>query len=228
MLQEVSSLPDLYKVFNLPFGSTLEIIKKTYRGLAKIYHPDNKTSGSKEKFIELQSAYSILSGSLREKYDLLYKNKFKDKYIRDISNTILLNPNRMIYTTTMTKLAKLGLLKTGLRTKDRKKYTGVFHDIDLIIKEEEKKYKIAANLPLTVRVLCPECGGGSKTFCEVCGGIGTYKSSRNLQIFFEPHLLENGKIFELELSRFRPDKFIHFKKKFLRIKINIMKDLNRS
>ncbi len=223
-----SSVPDLYKVLNLPYGSTPEIIKKTYRGLAKIYHPDNKISGSREKFLEIQSAYSVLSGELREKYDILYKSTYKERYYRESSNIFVLHPNRIIYTTTMSKLAKLGLMKAGLRTKDRKKFTGVFHDIDMVIKEEERKYKIIARLPLTARVLCPECGGGSKNFCEVCSGMGTYKSSRNLQILFEPHLLEHGKIVELELSRFRPDNFIHFKKKFLRIKINILKDLKKS
>jgi hypothetical protein len=222
MMVGSSTLPDFYKILNLPFGSTSEIIKKTYRELAKIYHPDNKSSGCREKFLLVHSAYSTLSGNFREKYDILYKNTYREKYLRETTNSIILPPNRIVYTTTMSKLAKLGLMKTGLRTGDRRRFTGIFHDLDLIIKEEEKKFKILARLPLTVRVLCPECMGGSQTFCDVCGGIGTYKSTRTLQIGLEPHLLEPGKIFELELSRFRPDKFIHFKKKQLRFKINIL------
>ncbi len=214
------SVPDFYKTLSIPFGSAPDLIKKTYRNLAKIYHPDNKSSGSAEKFLEISTAYNVLSGINREKYDSLYKTTYTKNYLRDTTNSVLLPPNRIVYTSTMSRLARMGLMKTGLRNKDRRKFTGIFHDLDLLIKKEECKYKILVRLPLTVRIICPNCKG-SNIYCDVCMGIGTYKSSRLLHIAFEPHLLQNGSIYELELSRFRPDNFIHFKKKFLKVKLNI-------
>jgi molecular chaperone DnaJ len=220
MDNRLSGVPDYYKILNIPFGSAPDLIKKTYRNLAKIYHPDNKASGCSEKFLEIHTAYSVLSGINREKYDFLYKITFTANYLKDTTNSVLLPSNRIVYTSTMSRLAKMGLMKTGLRNKDRRKFTGIFHDLDLLIKKEEIKHRILVRLPLTVRILCPNCMG-SNIYCDVCLGIGTYKSSRLLQIAFEPHLIQNGKIYELELSRFRPDNFIHFKKKFLKIKLNV-------
>ena len=152
----LTKFPDYYSVLNLPFGSSPDVIKKYYRELAKIYHPDNKATGQVEKF----------------------------------------------------------------RRKDRTKCTGINHDIDLIITKAEATKKILVKIPLTVRILCPECLG-SNIYCECCNGIGTYKSTRSLQITFEPNLIVHNRVYEFELSRFRPDKFIHFKKKKLRVRIDI-------
>lgn len=208
--------PDYYKILHLPFGSSGELIKKTYRDLAKIYHPDNLSTGDKQRFQEVSAAYKMLSGKLREDYDTIYKKI----YFKGLQ-TIELAPNRIVFTRSLSELARKGLLKVGYRTKDRNKYTGVSHDIDLLIKKDETTSRILVKIPLTVRILCPQCYG-SDIFCESCNGIGTYKSTRNLKLSFSPELLSSNKIYELELSRFRPDKFIHFKKNRLRVKINIL------
>ena len=120
----------------------------------------------------------------------------------------------------MAYLAKRGLLKVGFRTKDRKKYSGINHDVSLQIKKKEALFCVLAKIPLTVRILCPNCFG-SNIHCKSCNGKGTYKGTRNLEVLFEPELLVNNKVYEFELSRFRPDKFIHFKKKILKVKIEI-------
>lgn len=216
------TLPDCYKVLDLPFGSTGEEIKKQYRLLAKTFHPDNLRTGCKEKFQEIHNAYAVLTGGRREKYDILYKSLF----LRE-KDYILIPQERVVYANTMTELAKRGLLRSGLRKRDRHKFYHVHHDLDILIKSEESKKKVYVRIPLVVRILCPDCMG-SNLYCEVCGGIGNYKSSRVLQVCFEPNLLQNGRIFELELSRFRPDKFIHFKKKFIRIRVNIIESIPAS
>ena len=217
----LTKFPDYYAVLNLPFGSSPDVIKKYYRELAKIYHPDNKTTGQVAKFQHLLSAYQVLSGEFREAYDKAYLKHLSLKANADkAKKEFLLPQERLIYTTSMTFLAKRGLMRTGFRRKDRAKFTGLNHDIDLIIKKEEATKRILVKIPLTVRILCPECLG-SNIYCECCNGIGTYKSTRSLQIAFEPNLLVHNRVYEFELSRFRPDKFIHFKKKKLRVRIDI-------
>lgn len=53
---------DYYEVLGLKKGASKEEIKKSYRKLAKEYHPDrNKTEGAETKFKEVQEAYEVLS-----------------------------------------------------------------------------------------------------------------------------------------------------------------------
>jgi len=66
-----STLPDYYKILDLPRSATQEEIKKKYRELAKKLHPDrSKDEQTKEKMAEINKAYEILSDNERkEKYD---------------------------------------------------------------------------------------------------------------------------------------------------------------
>lgn len=208
--------PNYYKLLNVPFGSSEEIIKKNYRELAKKYHPDNPQSGNSDLFLEITHAYKVLTGKNRARYDRIYKRIYEN-----IEDILILPPSRIVYTATLSNLAKKGLMKAGLRNKDRKIATGVFHDIDIFLKKEELNKKIRVNIPLVVRVLCPECKG-SNIHCEACNGKGTYKSTRDLQITLEPELLVHKKIYELDLSHFRPDHFVHFKKKKLILQIQVL------
>ena len=55
---------DLYKIFDLDETATVEQIKKAYRKLALVLHPDKNLDNKEEaekKFIELGKAFEILS-----------------------------------------------------------------------------------------------------------------------------------------------------------------------
>ena len=62
---------DYYEILEVGRNATEEEIKKSYRKLAKQYHPDiNKSSDAEEKFKELKEAYDVLSNeSKRSMYD---------------------------------------------------------------------------------------------------------------------------------------------------------------
>ena len=63
---------NLYHVLELDNNATSHDIKKSYRRLAKIYHPD-KNNGKDEEFKKLQLAYEILSDiELKKDYDAKY------------------------------------------------------------------------------------------------------------------------------------------------------------
>ena len=61
----------LYEVLGLPRGAAPAEIKRSYRRLAKRYHPDvNPVGGAAERFLEVQAAYQVLSNPLlRREYD---------------------------------------------------------------------------------------------------------------------------------------------------------------
>jgi len=59
-----------YTVLNLPTVCTLEEIKKSYKHLAKIFHPDKNQSDGGAKFKSISEAYKTLSDSKkRAEYD---------------------------------------------------------------------------------------------------------------------------------------------------------------
>jgi len=55
-------MKDYYKILEVNKDSSQEEIKKSYRKLAMLYHPDkNQTSGAEEKFKDIAEAYEVLS-----------------------------------------------------------------------------------------------------------------------------------------------------------------------
>ncbi len=52
--------PDYYTVLEVPRTASTEDIKKAYRRLALIYHPDkNRSPGAEAKFKEISQAYEV-------------------------------------------------------------------------------------------------------------------------------------------------------------------------
>jgi curved DNA-binding protein CbpA len=68
---------DYYAILQLPPHSSIEEVKKAYRKLAKLYHPDlQKTSSNTILLQELYEAYHVLSNpSKKEHYDVFYHSK---------------------------------------------------------------------------------------------------------------------------------------------------------
>lgn len=63
---------DLYAILRLPKGASIEAVKKSYRELAKKYHPDRAKSPEQrkefeERFKQINQAYSILSDPKKKK-----------------------------------------------------------------------------------------------------------------------------------------------------------------
>ena len=73
---------NLYETLELNEGASLEEIKKSYRRLARKYHPDKNKTNDSVKFLEINSAYEILSNDKsRAEYIKLpdeNKNKFQE------------------------------------------------------------------------------------------------------------------------------------------------------
>lgn len=67
-----------YALLNITHETTLDDIKKSYYKLCKKYHPDVNSISDSNIFCDIIEAYDILSGNLRDEYDL--KSKFGKNY----------------------------------------------------------------------------------------------------------------------------------------------------
>ena len=52
---------NLFEILGIPEDSSSELIKKRYKELAKIYHPDKNQVSNPEIFMRIKDAYEILS-----------------------------------------------------------------------------------------------------------------------------------------------------------------------
>src|SRR6185312_3972996 len=68
---EIMSKRDYYDVLGLSKSASKDEIRKAYRKLSKMYHPDlNKEADAEEKFKEITEAYEVLSDDTKKsQYD---------------------------------------------------------------------------------------------------------------------------------------------------------------
>lgn len=80
-------MEDYYKILNIDTNSSQEDIKKAYRKLQLLYHPDknNNSVESNDMTQKINEAYSVLSDiNKRSEYDLRNNNSFHETFARDI------------------------------------------------------------------------------------------------------------------------------------------------
>ncbi|WQR80847.1 DnaJ domain-containing protein [Helicobacter pylori] len=79
----------LYQTLNVSENASQDEIKKSYRRLARQYHPDlNKTKEAEEKFKEINAAYEILSDEeKRHQYDQFGDNMFGGQNFSDFARS---------------------------------------------------------------------------------------------------------------------------------------------
>lgn len=74
-------MPDYFAILGLEPSASLEDIKKSYRNLVKLYHPDlNQADGARERFMKVHEAYEYLSSEYRRQYlrQELLRSKLSD------------------------------------------------------------------------------------------------------------------------------------------------------
>ena len=181
---------DYYKILGVSRNATKEEIKRAYKRLAKLYHPDlNKGDKEKEeRFKEINEAYRVLSDDkLREQYDRFgtteetgfqagdfgfgfrdfdFENFGFDDFFENISD---------IFGFPFTRKRKRG--KRIIKGED------IYKDVEITL--EEAVLGSEKELNIKIHEKCSACNGtGAEETkeCPDCGGTGFIKHTRRTPI----------------------------------------------
>ncbi len=176
---------DYYSILEILRETDGEGIKKAYRRLALLYHPDRNPESKREaeeKFKEIGEAYEILSDpKMRERYDLLGFNG-----IRDIVNNI--RPSRYYerFNEVFSDREKMEVFSLQ-QTYDKGYRRGYDLHYLLNLSPQELKKGIEKVIEIERREFCHTCKGKKKVkdrVCPECFGLGrkSYKHRIKVEI----------------------------------------------
>ena len=78
---------DYHKILGVPKNAKKDEIRRAYRRLALIYHPDrNKDADAGERFREINEAYRVLSGIERAPEDDPRSGEYADRWSESVIN----------------------------------------------------------------------------------------------------------------------------------------------
>jgi len=157
-----SGIKDYYGVLGVERSASKEEIKKAYRRLARLYHPDrNPDPDAEERFKEINEAYYVLSDDeRRQEYDRILgsgdENRFVSflEYIQDLMESIM----------------------KGERARRPKK--GQDLRLKLYLSLEEAAFGAEKEIEYERWIDCPECEGkgvkgrAETVVCHACEGKG--------------------------------------------------------
>lgn len=177
---------DYYKALGVPESASAEDIKKSYRRLAKKYHPDANPNdkSATERFKEISEAYAVLSdGDKRKQYDLMRKyGAFAGAGSRGGSGGGRGEPfggGGVKFEDFSSDFGGLGDLFSSIFGRGRKAEEAEAMEIavEVPFRVAALGGKVPVSIPVTDR--CATCGGsgaapGAKvTVCKECSGKGT-------------------------------------------------------
>ncbi|WP_461832654.1 DnaJ C-terminal domain-containing protein [Aquifex sp.] len=159
-----TQVKDYYEILGVSRDATKEEIKKAYRKLVRIYHPDiNPDPKAAEKFKEINEAYHVLvDDERRSEYDaILNRNdvgKFRDflEYIQEFVESII----------------------QGEKGKKKRPRKGQDIKMKLPLSLEEAGLGCEKEITYNRWMDCPDCGGmgvrgeAETVICHACNGEG--------------------------------------------------------
>lgn len=142
---------DLYEILNVPKGSSLEDIRKSYKKLAMKFHPDRNKEHkdiAEQQFKEIANAYNILSNEEEKiKYDktsFFFSQEFN---FNDIFDTLL-----------------------NKKTQIHKPDLNIHKTLSLSLKDVI--YGKNINMYIEKKILCSLCKTNELSICSSCNGTG--------------------------------------------------------
>lgn len=177
------SKKDYYETLGVSKDASDEEIKRSFRKLAKQYHPDvNKEPGAEEKFKEIGEAYAILSDpNKRKQYDQFGSAAFENGGMGggaggfggfDAGNIDLDEILRNVFGGGFSGFGNFGGSASGRSARtNRGRDVRVVLDLDF----EEACFGCEKEIEINIDQMCRECngkGGFKESTCSTCGGHG--------------------------------------------------------
>ncbi|MEK6826113.1 MAG: DnaJ domain-containing protein, partial [Nanoarchaeota archaeon] len=167
---------DYYEILGIPKNASKEEIKKSYKQLAKKYHPDiTKDKSTEEKFKEISEAYAVLNDDQkRAHYDQFGHDGFDQRFSQeDIFRDFNFDIFRDFGFGDFDNVFDIFFGRGGRRAKRR----GVNLRYDLEITFEESAFGAKKEIELPLREICTTCNGSgahNNNFdnCTNCNGSG--------------------------------------------------------
>jgi DnaJ-class molecular chaperone len=154
---------NLYDVLGVFYDSTPEEIKKAYKRLARIYHPDiNRDEGAEEIFKRITYAYSVLSDPKKR---LIYNSSLLRTRVLNLFNQF--TPIVLSLTRLEVREAIAGIIRII------EGYTSPV--VSVVLEEGEIGRDTERNVIVNTKIKCPFCFGYNRG-CRVCMGTGKINS----------------------------------------------------
>ena len=215
----MSSKKDYYEVLEVSKNATEDEIKRSFRKLAKQYHPDvNKEAGAEEKFKEIGEAYAILSDpEKRRQYDQFGHAAF-EQGAGGFGGFSGFNADDIDLSSIFGDLFGSafggGFSGFGGRggTRKNRPIKGEDTLVSMNLTFEEAVFGCEKNLKLDLDEKCDICdgkGGFDESTCSTCGGRGRVISQQQTMFgVFQtesscPNCNGNGKTFKTTCSSCR-------------------------
>lgn len=171
---------DYYQTLGVSKNSSKEEIKKSYRELAKKYHPDvNKEPNSAEKFKKISEAYAVLGDETkRSQYDQFGSTGFHQRYSQeDIFRGF--DFNDMFDDAFGGDIFNMFFGGGGRKRKSR----GRDLAYELTINFEDAVFGCTKEIEIEMLDICSKCNGsGSRdnnlNVCSECNGAGQIRMSK--------------------------------------------------
>lgn len=167
---------DYYEVLGVSKGATDEEIKRSFRRLAKQYHPDvNKEEGAEAKFKEIGEAYAVLSDpEKRRQYDQFGHAAF-DGGAGGAGFGGFEGFNFEDFDLGSIFESMMGGSFGGGRSRGPRKTKGADKVVNMKLTFEEAVYGCEKEFKVNIDDACSECngsGGHGETTCTTCKGRG--------------------------------------------------------
>lgn len=177
---------DYYEVLGVSKSATDEEIKRSFRKLAKQYHPDvNKEPGAEEKFKEIGEAYAILSDpQKRAQYDQFGHQAFTNGAGGAGFSGFNVNDIDLgsIFEDLFGGGFGFGGFGGGSRRSSNRPQKGEDSLIRIKLTFEEAVFGCKKSINLELNEECDKCsgkGGFHEQTCSTCGGRGRVISQQN-------------------------------------------------
>lgn len=203
---------DYYEILGVSRDADEKKIKAAYRKLARKWHPDLHSGKDKEsaeeKFKAINEAYEVLSDpEKRSKYDRLGANwRMGDNFDPtagmdgvNFYSTGNINPEDLQgfsdFFATLFGASQGGARRASPFRDVPIRGQDIESEIDLSL--EEAYRGVTKTFSLVVNAICPDCRGQGiidRGFCRSCGGTGSIKQTRTLEVKIPVGVFEGSRI----------------------------------